>query len=160
MVGFCPLAVGLKSTIPVIHRDGPCDRRSTSSEEKRDHAQLLLLDNERVASIQSKLSSGIIEGHGQSFVSGNVRLPAKSGVSLGAGNYVTTLGLGTPVKDMTMIFDTGSDLTWTQCQPCVVSCYNQVDPIFDPSQSSSYKNVSCTSTTCSQIASGTSKKSR
>ncbi|KAK3420545.1 hypothetical protein EUGRSUZ_G01376 [Eucalyptus grandis] len=52
------------------------------------------------------------------------------------------------------LFDTGSPLTWTQCKPCVGSCYNQSDPIFNPSRSSSYANVSCASTACSQLSSG------
>ncbi|KAK6927687.1 LOW QUALITY PROTEIN: Xylanase inhibitor, N-terminal, partial [Dillenia turbinata] len=34
--------------------------------------------------------------------------------------------------------------------PCVSHCYDQQEPIFDPSSSSSYSNVSCSSAQCSQ----------
>ncbi|GAV77596.1 Asp domain-containing protein [Cephalotus follicularis] len=78
-----------------------------------------------------------------------------SGSSLGAGNYVVTVGLGTPKKDLSLLFDTGSDLTWTQCEPCVKYCYQQKQPKFDPTSSSSYVNISCTSATCNSLISGT-----
>lgn len=79
----------------------------------------------------------------------------QQGSSLGSGNYLVSVGLGTPKKTLSLIFDTGSDLTWTQCQPCARSCYKQQDPIFDPKTSKSYSNISCTSTTCSQLSSAT-----
>ncbi|KAI4380193.1 hypothetical protein MLD38_006412 [Melastoma candidum] len=139
-------ATGRKSTLPVIHRDGHSHPRS-SSEQSRDIVQIIRLDNERVAFIQSKF-----RGVDQTLSSGKVRL----GAILGAGNYVVNISLGTPKRGLTVAFDTGSALTWTQCLPCVVSCYRQVNLIFDPSRSSSYRNVSCASTTCAQIASGTS----
>ncbi|CAK9150774.1 unnamed protein product [Ilex paraguariensis] len=86
-----------------------------------------------------------------------VTLPAQSGSSLGTGNYFVTVGIGTPKRDLSLSFDTGSDLTWTQCLPCVSvkSCYQQQQPKFDPSQSTSYSNISCNSTLCSQLNSAT-----
>lgn len=77
------------------------------------------------------------------------------GSTLGSGNYLVSVGLGTPKKTLSLIFDTGSDLTWTQCQPCTRSCYKQQDPIFDPKSSTSYSNISCSSPTCSQLTSAT-----
>ncbi|PQQ17475.1 aspartyl protease family protein [Prunus yedoensis var. nudiflora] len=47
---------------------------------------------------------------------------------------------------MTVIVDTGSDLTWFQCQPCKL-CYNQQEPLFNSSASPSYKSVLCNSST-------------
>ncbi|KAG5563115.1 hypothetical protein RHGRI_005759 [Rhododendron griersonianum] len=47
-------------------------------------------------------------------------LPAKPGQPIGIFfNYVVTLGLGTPKKDLTLEFDTDSDVTWIQYQPCI-----------------------------------------
>jgi hypothetical protein len=70
------------------------------------------------------------------------------------GAYVVTVGLGTPKKDFTLSFDTGSDLTWTQCEPCLGGCFPQNQPKFDPTTSTSYKNVSCSSEFCKLIAEG------
>lgn len=50
----------------------------------------------------------------------------------------------------------GSDFTWTQCAPCTKSCYKQKDPVFDPSESSTYSNITCSSTLCTEVRSATS----
>ncbi|KAF8023299.1 hypothetical protein BT93_F0714 [Corymbia citriodora subsp. variegata] len=135
-----------KSTLEVIHKHGPCSPL-VQDPNPLNHIKVLLQDESRVKWIQSQSSNS---SHGLK-ASAAVRLPAKSGITIGTGNYVVTIGLGTPKKDLTLIFDTGSPLTWTQCEPCIGSCYNQSEPIFNPSQSSSYSNFSCTSTSCSQL---------
>ncbi|XXG43935.1 hypothetical protein AAC387_Pa01g3855 [Persea americana] len=61
-----------------------------------------------------------------------------------------SISLGTPPFEIVAIADTGSDLIWTQCLPCK-SCFKQVAPIFDPSKSSTYTNVSCNSNTCTEL---------
>jgi len=83
------------------------------------------------------------------------KLPAIYGNHIGTANYFVVVGLGTPKRNLSLAFDTGSDLTWTQCQPCVGSCYKQQDEIFDPSKSASYCNISCTSSDCTQLSSST-----
>ncbi|GAB2276680.1 hypothetical protein Dimus_011396 [Dionaea muscipula] len=54
-----------------------------------------------------------------------------------------------------VLVNAGSDLTWTQCQPCVGSCYPQVGSIFDPRASSSYANISCSSASGANVISAT-----
>lgn len=49
-----------------------------------------------------------------------------------------------------MVLDTGSDINWLQCQPCT-DCYQQTDPVFDPSASSTYAPVPCQSQKCSSL---------
>ncbi|KAE8656643.1 hypothetical protein F3Y22_tig00116997pilonHSYRG00093 [Hibiscus syriacus] len=116
--------------------------------------KILLQDEAHVKSIRSKLAKNL--GRSTNLDQSDVaNLPAKDGSVVGAGNYVVTVGLGTPKKDLTLIFDTGSDITWTQCQPCARRCYKQQDQIFAPSLSSSYSNISCTSTVCNSLASAT-----
>ncbi|KAL3730460.1 hypothetical protein ACJRO7_027473 [Eucalyptus globulus] len=137
-----------KSTLEVYHKHGPCSQL-VQGHSPLNHTKSLLQDESRVKWIQSQS----FNGSDGLKVSAATSLPAKSGITLGTGNYIVTIGLGTPKQDLTLIFDTGSPLTWTQCQPCVGSCYTQSDPIFDPSQSSSYANISCTSTLCSQLGS-------
>ncbi|KAK1308924.1 Aspartic proteinase nepenthesin-1 [Acorus calamus] len=68
---------------------------------------------------------------------------------MGDGNYVVTVGYGTPVREFTVNFDTGSSRSWIQCKPCT-SCYTQQDPIFDPSASLSYAYIACGATQCTQ----------
>ncbi|KAL1214264.1 Aspartic proteinase CDR1 [Cardamine amara subsp. amara] len=54
--------------------------------------------------------------------------------------YLMKLQIGTPPFDIEAEIDTGSDLIWTQCLPCL-NCYDQLAPIFDPSKSSTFKEV-------------------
>ncbi|PKU82196.1 Protein ASPARTIC PROTEASE IN GUARD CELL 2 [Dendrobium catenatum] len=48
------------------------------------------------------------------------------------------------------MFDTGSDLTWTQCVPCI-NCHNQNNPFYDPTQSSTFTTIECISNYCTQL---------
>ncbi|XP_039046578.1 protein ASPARTIC PROTEASE IN GUARD CELL 1-like [Hibiscus syriacus] len=76
--------------------------------------------------------------------------PVTSGTSLGSGEYFTRVGIGSPAKLFYMVLDTGSDINWIQCEPCS-ECYQQTDPIFNPSASSTYSPVSCDSRQCSSL---------
>ncbi|WP_139160666.1 pepsin-like aspartyl protease, partial [Acinetobacter baumannii] len=78
-------------------------------------------------------------------------VPLQPGSKVGAGNYILTAGFGTPAKNLFLIIDTGSDVTWIQCNPCS-DCYSQVDPIFNPHQSFLYKLFPCLSAVCTQLA--------
>ncbi|CAM6087897.1 unnamed protein product [Calypogeia fissa] len=82
----------------------------------------------------------------------NVVAPAdfESPVSVGNGEYVMALDLGTPSKTYSVIVDTGSDLTWIQCSPCS-TCFQQPNPMFDPSTSSSYAALGCSNTLCQTL---------
>ncbi|KAF1866959.1 hypothetical protein Lal_00018345 [Lupinus albus] len=66
------------------------------------------------------------------------------------GSYLMQFFIGTPPQGMLAIADTGSDLTWIQCQPCNI-CFNQSFPIFDPRNSYTYLELPCDSNSCSQI---------
>ncbi|KAL2330958.1 hypothetical protein Fmac_018539 [Flemingia macrophylla] len=66
------------------------------------------------------------------------------------GEYLMRFFLGTPSVERLAIFDTGSDLSWVQCAPCK-SCYPQDTPLFDPTQSSTYMDVTCDSQPCTII---------
>ncbi|CAN0829692.1 Aspartic proteinase CDR1 [Linum grandiflorum] len=56
------------------------------------------------------------------------------------GEYLMNISLGSPPFPVLAIADTGSDIIWTQCQPCT-DCYKQDAPIFDPKLSSTYRPV-------------------
>ncbi|KAK9696892.1 hypothetical protein RND81_08G003800 [Saponaria officinalis] len=76
-------------------------------------------------------------------------------VKVSDAEYVMKLSLGTPPVPQFCIADTGSDLIWLQCQPCL-QCYTQTLPIFDPRKSSTYKTRSCDSEACQALYSGQS----
>ncbi|KAL0393904.1 UNVERIFIED_CONTAM: Aspartyl protease family protein [Sesamum latifolium] len=154
-----PAAGSIKrqSTLQVVHRHGPCSQDKPTAAPPL--SQILADDQSRVKSIQARLNptsnTDQLKPNKNKFIDRKANLPAQSGSSLSTGNYVVSVGLGTPKKSLSLIFDTGSDLTWTQCQPCVRSCYQQRDPIFNPSSSTSYSNVSCSSSQCAQLSSAT-----
>ncbi|CAN0829722.1 Aspartic proteinase CDR1 [Linum grandiflorum] len=56
------------------------------------------------------------------------------------GEYLMNISLGMPPYPVLAIADTGSDIIWTQCKPCV-NCYKPDAPVFDPKLSSTYVNV-------------------
>lgn len=58
--------------------------------------------------------------------------------------------VGTPPKTILATLDTGSDVFWLQCEPCE-ECYQQIGPIFDPTQSSSYTALKCSSPECASL---------
>ncbi|KAK4605273.1 hypothetical protein RGQ29_013369 [Quercus rubra] len=74
----------------------------------------------------------------------------QSNVIANDGEYLIKISLGTPAIEVLGIADTGSDLIWTQCEPCE-KCYKQDLPLFDPQQSSTYGNVPCNSSTCKAL---------
>ncbi|XP_030540914.1 aspartyl protease family protein 2 [Rhodamnia argentea] len=88
---------------------------------------------------------------------GNASLPRMgfsssvvSGLAQGSGEYFTRLGVGTPARYVYMVLDTGSDVVWIQCAPCR-KCYSQTDPVFDPSKSTSFAAISCSSPLCRRL---------
>ncbi|CAL2236781.1 unnamed protein product [Prunus armeniaca] len=155
------------SVLKVVHKHGPCSKfhksskTSTTTSDEKYHAQILKQDQARVNSIHSRLNHNNNNNRRKDPLtqSAATTLPAKSGIVIGSPNYIVTVGLGTPAKQLSLVFDTGSDLTWTQCQPCAGSCYKQTEPIFDPSLSSSYKNIPCTTAPCTQLPSSGLKQS-
>lgn len=71
-------------------------------------------------------------------------------VNAGSGEFLMQIAIGKPSLSYYAILDTGSDLTWTQCKPCS-DCYSQSTPIYDPSKSSTYSTVSCSSSMCQAL---------
>lgn len=66
------------------------------------------------------------------------KLPFTHNVTL-----TVSLAVGTPPQNVTMVLDTGSELSWLQCNT------TRTDrPAFDPTRSSSYTAVACSSPTC------------
>ncbi|MED6160055.1 hypothetical protein PIB30_047855 [Stylosanthes scabra] len=128
----------------------------SNSKPPFSYSDILKKDQDRVRYIQSKLTNKVdAKSSDGSLEPKLVSTPLRSGLSIGSGNYYVNVGLGTPPKYFSMIVDTGSSLSWLQCKPCAVFCHSQVDPIFDPSTSKSYKTLPCSSTQCSSLKAST-----
>lgn len=84
--------------------------------------------------------------------SGQLMATLESGVSLGSGEYFMDVFVGTPPKHFSLILDTGSDLNWIQCVPCY-DCFEQTGHYYDPKESSSYRNISCSDPRCHLVSS-------
>ncbi|XP_007026972.2 PREDICTED: aspartic proteinase PCS1 [Theobroma cacao] len=62
-------------------------------------------------------------------------------------SLIVSLTVGTPPQNVSMVLDTGSELSWLHCNQTTQN--NQPDPTkFNPIQSSSYKPIPCSSPTC------------
>ncbi|XP_071908074.1 aspartic proteinase PCS1-like [Coffea arabica] len=66
------------------------------------------------------------------------KLPFTHNVTL-----TVSLAVGTPSQNVTMVLDTGSELSWLQCNTT-----RSGQPVFFPNRSSSYSPVTCSSLTC------------
>ncbi|KAL8517545.1 hypothetical protein ACS0TY_015702 [Phlomoides rotata] len=66
------------------------------------------------------------------------KLPFTHNVTL-----TVSLAVGTPPQNVTMVLDTGSELSWLQCNTT-----RKDRPVFDPLRSVSYIPVACSSPTC------------
>ncbi|KAI9126686.1 hypothetical protein K1719_002282 [Acacia pycnantha] len=113
--------------------------------------KILEKDEQRVEAIRSRFSNKNLSNMKPELVS----TPLKSGLSIGSGNYFVKLGVGTPPQYSSLIVDTGSSLSWIQCQPCKGYCHPQVDPFFNPSKSKTYKKFPCSSSSCSSLKGST-----
>jgi hypothetical protein len=122
-----------------VHRHGPCSPLPSRGDPP-SAAEILERDQERVDSIHRKVAVN----------TPSATTTAKKGTSLGTNNYITSLGLGTPARNLYVEIDTGSDLSWVQCKPCR-DCYQQQDPLFDPAHSSTYSPVPCGARECEEL---------
>ncbi|GAB2272905.1 hypothetical protein Dimus_007722 [Dionaea muscipula] len=119
-------------TVDLIHRDSPRSPWFNSSATK-----WTLVNNaihrsiSRAKQLRLRISNGPIE---------TPVLPAN-------GEFLMKLTIGTPPSPFLGIVDTGSDLIWTQCKPCI-NCFRQSIPVFDPKSSSTFKPVGCHAKRC------------
>jgi hypothetical protein len=67
------------------------------------------------------------------------------------GDYAMAVSVGTPPQHFIAWIDTGSDLVWLNCKPCIQCIVPAADNPFDPALSSSYQEVSCTDAACTVL---------
>ncbi|KAI4377607.1 hypothetical protein MLD38_015207 [Melastoma candidum] len=139
------------SMLEVVHRSSPCSKVP----QPMDHREMMAQDSLRVKWLGMKSGVHVEGGDTREFklAKSVSTVPTKQGYEIGTANYVVTVELGTPGRKLQLDLDTGSGLTWTQCKGCT-KCYNQTDPVFDPSKSTTYSAATCSSPACSRLISG------
>nr|XP_043611737.1 aspartic proteinase CDR1-like [Erigeron canadensis] len=67
------------------------------------------------------------------------------------GEYLLNISYGNPPHQVLAIADTGSDLSWIQCEPCI-KCYKHKAKLFNPKTSSTYRPIDCKSKACMELS--------
>ncbi|CAL9097574.1 unnamed protein product [Musa acuminata var. zebrina] len=116
---------------------------------------ILSHDEARVRSLAARLTKSMPKPVSSLLRPAAISVPLSPGNSIGVGNYITRIDLGTPAKSYVMLVDTGSSLSWLQCSPCNVSCHAQVGSVFNPASSATYRAVSCSASECDSLESAT-----
>ncbi|CAH8260957.1 unnamed protein product [Arabidopsis lyrata] len=139
-------------------------RDTLVASQHKDYKSLVLSrlerDSSRVAGIAAKIRFAVegidrsdlkpVNNEDTRYQPEALTTPVVSGVSQGSGEYFSRIGVGTPAKEMYLVLDTGSDVNWIQCEPCS-DCYQQSDPVFNPTSSSTYKSLTCSAPQCSLL---------
>ncbi|KAH7844806.1 hypothetical protein Vadar_031858 [Vaccinium darrowii] len=124
-------------TVDLIHRDSPQSPFYDTS----------ITESDRLANAIRRSFSRVARFAGRPY---NIQSP----LFPSGGEYLMNFSIGTPPLKTSLLADTGSDLSWTQCQPCV-KCYKQNLTIFDPKKSSTYKELPCISQPCRALRNST-----
>ncbi|KAJ4832373.1 hypothetical protein Tsubulata_015012 [Turnera subulata] len=120
-------------TVELFHRDSPNSPFFNATESHFSRLTNLLDDSgRRVRQTNRSLLS-----------------TAQTSVASAVGSYLMKLGIGTPPVEIVALVDTANDFSWTPCKPCQ-GC-DQMDPIFQPRASSTYRQVSCQDSRCETI---------
>ncbi|KAG0488674.1 hypothetical protein HPP92_007485 [Vanilla planifolia] len=133
--------------LPLHHPQSPCSPAPLPGDLL--FSEILRDDVRRVAALSLRIAPSTTAAAANA-----VTVPLSPGTAVGVGNYITQIGLGTPSKTFVVVVDTGSSLPWVQCLPCI-ACHKQSGPLFDPSASSTYRQISCSSSSCSDLSSAT-----
>jgi len=122
-------------SVELIHRDSPKSPLYNPTQNKYQHV---------INAARHSINRA------NNFYENSLTSTPESTVIPDNGAYLMTYSVGTPPFKLYGIADTGSDIVWLQCEPCE-QCYNQTTPKFNPSKSSSYKNIPCSSNLCQSV---------
>lgn len=147
-------------SIPLVHRDAVKGHGNNNLSYADRMLQRLKRDAARVGAINSKLELAVKgikrsslkpDSSSPSIMSeSDFESPVVSGMDQGSGEYFSKIGVGSPQRDQLMVLDTGSDVSWIQCEPCS-DCYQQADAIYNPALSSTFKYVGCQEKLCQEL---------
>lgn len=130
------------STLQVLHVDSPCSpfRAKTPLSWQDSVLKMQSNDKARLQYLSSLLAAAT--GRRKSIV------PLASGRAVTQNpTYIVRAKIGTPAQTMFLAVDTSNDAAWIPCTACS-GCSSTV---FDPSQSTTFRNVSCGAPQCNQV---------
>ncbi|RAL54897.1 hypothetical protein DM860_013593 [Cuscuta australis] len=131
--------------VEIIHIDYPINLHSYNPSKPRAEYpkdDTFLPSQSRVAQIKRRAATtapGLL---------GSATAKFATDLEYAIGYYAMKFSTGTPPVERFTAMDTGSDLTWIQCEPCRGVCFPQDMPLFDPSTSSSYTRLPCDTPIC------------
>ena len=147
------LALQLNSRISIVKTSHSDYKSLTLSRLRRDSARVRSLTARIDLVIRGTTGADLQtfgNGGGSRFRAEDFESPIVSGASQGSGEYFSRVGIGRPPSPVYMVLDTGSDVSWVQCAPCA-DCYEQTDPIFEPTSSTSFASLSCETEQCKSL---------
>ncbi|XP_010648778.1 aspartyl protease family protein At5g10770 [Vitis vinifera] len=125
-------ARGGSQGLPITQKYGPCSGSGHS--QPPSPQEIFGRDESRVSFINSKFNQ---------YAPENLKDHTPNNKLFDEdGNFLVDVAFGTPPQKFTLILDTGSSITWTQCKPCV-RCLKASRRHFDPSASLTYSLGSC-----------------
>ncbi|KAL5982996.1 Protein ASPARTIC PROTEASE IN GUARD CELL 2 [Asimina triloba] len=138
--------------VKLLHRDtlptaANSSTRTTSTTLRHRLNERLKRDAVRAASLSRQLTRA---GSTARYRAEDFGSDIVSGMEQGSWEYLVQVGVGSPPRNQFMVVDSGSDIVWLQCQPCL-QCYHQSDPVFDPADSVSFAGVPCDSSVCGRL---------
>ncbi|KAL6531990.1 hypothetical protein OROGR_013960 [Orobanche gracilis] len=125
-------------SIDLIHRDSPLSPSYNSSMTRREI--LIRAALRSIARSKRFARSSHLPTIGESKA-------AETLITLGVADYLMKIFIGSPPREQWVVGDTGSSLTWVQCEPCT-HCYKQDAQIFNPKNSSTYVGLMCYAPVC------------
>ncbi|CAH9115716.1 unnamed protein product [Cuscuta epithymum] len=134
IITFWVSSLTLNSASPVGVRMSLSRHHGVSAGENWSRLEQLRIgikrDAERFGAWAATAAASLPEREGKVAMSPVLPAPENAG-------FLMDLHIGTPPVKLRSLMDTGSELMWTQCQPCV-HCYPQDTPIFNPEKSTSF----------------------
>ncbi|KAL0389589.1 UNVERIFIED_CONTAM: Aspartic proteinase Asp1 [Sesamum calycinum] len=139
-------------TLPLIHPESPQSLVSRSNQTHEQRIRLINQSHARVAGYFPTNTSSVAQSTSPYNVIPDLVRP-QVGVQY-PYYYMVKVGIGTftarppypSFKSYYLYMDTGSDLTWIQCEGCRAPggrCFNQKEPVYPNSLSGSYYPLPC-----------------
>uniref|UniRef100_A0A0D6QRY4 Peptidase A1 domain-containing protein n=1 Tax=Araucaria cunninghamii TaxID=56994 RepID=A0A0D6QRY4_ARACU len=140
-----------KSTFSLVHINGHCSPfRAPDSTWSSSVLKSIEGDARRYRAILQRRVSLLASTTPTVSTEDDANVPVTPMAPGQAANYIIKLGFGTPARSLYTVIDTGSNLAWIPCTTCSNCPQSQQ---FDPSKSSTFKLLGCSSPQCQALVS-------